>query len=167
VRWDLPDGFLRKLEKVLNYLESRLEFYDKLLFANEVFFRRAPDVGIVPKDRAIEWGVTGPNLRACGYGNQACPNVNNKRPSSASASCPTLAACAMAKKAAKKPAKKASKAKKAPAKKKYGAFGSNVCSNYQTIPCMPIQPVWKHPDPNVVPDLIGLSAECFRRLHRI
>ena len=67
VRWDLPDGFLRKMGKVLDYLESRLPFYDKVLFKNEVFFRRAPDIGVIPKDKAIEWGVTGPNLRACGY----------------------------------------------------------------------------------------------------
>ncbi len=67
VRWDLPDGFLRKLGKVLDYLEGRLKLYDELLFQNKVFFERAPDVGIIPKNKAIEWGVTGPNLRACGY----------------------------------------------------------------------------------------------------
>ena len=67
VRWDLPDGFLRKLEKVLNYLEERLKLYDEVMFRNEIFFRRAIDIGVIPRDKAIEWGVTGPNLRACGY----------------------------------------------------------------------------------------------------
>jgi len=67
VRWDLPDGFLRKLGKVLDYLEERMKLYDEVMFRNEIFFRRAIDIGVIPKDKAIEWGVTGPNLRACGY----------------------------------------------------------------------------------------------------
>ncbi len=67
VRWDIPDGFLRKLEKVLNYLERRLEFYDNILFKNKIVFERTPGIGVIPKDKAIEWGVSGPNLRACGY----------------------------------------------------------------------------------------------------
>ncbi len=67
VRWDIPEGFEERVKSVMDYIESRLELYDELLFKNEVFFRRAPNIGIIPKDKAIEWGVTGPNLRACGY----------------------------------------------------------------------------------------------------
>ena len=44
-----------------------MKLYDEVMFRNEIFFRRAIDIGVIPKDKAIEWGVTGPNLRACGY----------------------------------------------------------------------------------------------------
>ncbi len=68
VRWDMPDNVPKLIEKTLNYLEKRLELYDDVLFRNRVFFDRAVDVGKIPKEKAIDWGVTGPNLRACGYG---------------------------------------------------------------------------------------------------
>ncbi len=67
VRWDLPNNYKELIPKVLDYLESRLPLYDDLIMNNKVFIRRAADVGVIPKDKAIEWGVTGPNLRAAGY----------------------------------------------------------------------------------------------------
>jgi NADH-quinone oxidoreductase subunit D len=67
VRWDLPKNAKELITKVLDYLEKRKPMYDDLILNNKVFVRRAADVGVVPKDKAIEWGVTGPNLRAAGY----------------------------------------------------------------------------------------------------
>ena len=66
VRRDLPDGFKERVLKVMNYLESRLPDYDKLLFQNALFRKRAEGVGIIPKEKAIEWGVVGSPLRGCG-----------------------------------------------------------------------------------------------------
>ncbi len=66
VRRDLPEGFTDRVLKVLNYLESRLPDYDNLLFNNAMFRKRAEGVGVIPKDKAIEWGVVGPPLRGCG-----------------------------------------------------------------------------------------------------
>ncbi|NOY89094.1 MAG: NADH-quinone oxidoreductase subunit D, partial [FCB group bacterium] len=40
--------------------------YDKLLFQNALFRKRAEGVGIIPKEKAIEWGVVGSPLRGCG-----------------------------------------------------------------------------------------------------
>jgi len=67
VRWDLPKNAKELILKVLDYLEKRMPLYDDLIMHNKVFLRRSVGVGIVPKDKAIEWGVTGPNLRAAGY----------------------------------------------------------------------------------------------------
>ena len=67
VRWDLPKNAKELITKVLDYLERRMPLYEDLIIRNKVFVRRAVDVGVVPKDKAIEWGVTGPNLRAAGY----------------------------------------------------------------------------------------------------
>ncbi len=67
VRWDIPKNLIGLIEKTISYLEDRLKLYDNVLFKNRIFFDRSLDIGIIPKDKAIEWGVTGPNLRACGY----------------------------------------------------------------------------------------------------
>ena len=67
VRWDMPSDLPKLIEKTLSYLEKRLKLYDDVLFRNRIFFDRAIDIGKIPKEKAIEWGVTGPNLRACGY----------------------------------------------------------------------------------------------------
>jgi NADH-quinone oxidoreductase subunit D len=66
VRRDIPDGFLERLSGLLDYLESRLPDYDNLFFTNQVFVKRARDVGKMTQEQALKWGVTGPCLRATG-----------------------------------------------------------------------------------------------------
>jgi NADH-quinone oxidoreductase subunit D len=66
VRRDLPDGFKRRVLKVMDYLEERLVEYDRLLFENAIFQKRAIGVGVIDKEKAMEWGVVGPPLRGCG-----------------------------------------------------------------------------------------------------
>lgn len=66
VRRDLPDGFEGRVLKTMDYLESRLKDYDKLMFNNALFQKRAKGIGIIDSEKAIEWGVVGPPLRGCG-----------------------------------------------------------------------------------------------------
>jgi NADH-quinone oxidoreductase subunit D len=66
VRRDIPDGFLDRLGQVLDYIESRLPEFDDLFFENPVLINRATGVGRLTQEQALSWGVTGPNLRACG-----------------------------------------------------------------------------------------------------
>lgn len=66
VRRDLPEGFLGRLSAVLDYIEGRLPQYDDLFFDNAVVINRASGVGRLTQEQALSWGVTGPNLRACG-----------------------------------------------------------------------------------------------------
>ncbi|HIJ21370.1 MAG: NADH-quinone oxidoreductase subunit D [Gammaproteobacteria bacterium] len=66
VRRELPEGFLQRVSKMMDYIESRLQDYDDLFFANRVFVRRAKGVGVLQQAEALEMGVTGPNLRATG-----------------------------------------------------------------------------------------------------
>ncbi|NCA68835.1 MAG: NADH-quinone oxidoreductase subunit D [Sphingobacteriia bacterium] len=66
VRRDVPAGFLERVESTLDYLDSRLSDYDNLLFTNRVFVERAKGIGVMSRQQALEWGVTGPNLRATG-----------------------------------------------------------------------------------------------------
>ncbi len=67
VRRDLPEGFLDRLARFLDYMEERLQDYDRLMFENSIFQKRAQGVGFIDKDKAIEWGVVGPVLRGCGF----------------------------------------------------------------------------------------------------
>jgi NADH-quinone oxidoreductase subunit D len=66
VRRDLPPGFLDRLSAVLDYIESRLPDFDDLFFNNAVLVNRATGTGAMTQEQALSWGVTGPNLRACG-----------------------------------------------------------------------------------------------------
>jgi len=66
VRRDLPPGFGERVINTLDYLESRLPDYDNLFFGNQVFVARARGTGPISREQALEWGVTGPNLRATG-----------------------------------------------------------------------------------------------------
>ncbi len=66
VRRDIPDGFLDRLTHILDYLEARLPEYDDLFFNNPVFHKRAEGIGAITQEQALDWGVTGPNVRACG-----------------------------------------------------------------------------------------------------
>jgi NADH-quinone oxidoreductase subunit D len=66
VRRDVPEGFLERLSNLLDYLETRLPEYDNLFFSNQVFATRAKGTGAMTQEQALEWAVTGPNLRATG-----------------------------------------------------------------------------------------------------
>jgi NADH-quinone oxidoreductase subunit D len=63
---DIPRGFERKLRAFLAEMASRLDQYEAILDRNEIFLRRTKNVGIVPRERLLELGVTGPLLRAAG-----------------------------------------------------------------------------------------------------
>jgi len=63
---DLPRGWDRMFREFLEYLPPRLIEYDRTVMQNRIFKARTKGVGSLTVDEAIEWGVTGPNLRACG-----------------------------------------------------------------------------------------------------
>jgi NADH-quinone oxidoreductase subunit D len=64
--WDLPNGWLRKIPGLLKQLRQGAKDFDDLLTQNEVFIARTRNVGQISTERAIEYGLTGPMLRACG-----------------------------------------------------------------------------------------------------
>ncbi len=63
---DLPEDFLPLLQKVVDDFPGFIDEYEHLLTTNEILMSRCKYVGILPPDRAIAYGVTGPVLRASG-----------------------------------------------------------------------------------------------------
>jgi NADH-quinone oxidoreductase subunit C/D len=63
---DLPNGWDKLVRNFLSYMTKRLKEYDGLLMKNAILKARTRGIGIYTADEAIEWGVTGPGLRACG-----------------------------------------------------------------------------------------------------
>ncbi len=67
VAQDLPQGWDRLVRDFINYFPPRLKEYDRIALGNRILKQRTVGIGECSIEEAIEWGVTGPNLRACGF----------------------------------------------------------------------------------------------------
>ncbi len=67
VAQDLPAGWEELVRDFLDYLPGRLKEYDRLVMGSRIIKARTKGVGELNLDEALEWGITGPNLRACGF----------------------------------------------------------------------------------------------------
>ncbi len=64
--YDLPHDFADKMKASFVRLDQVLSDCDQLLSRNRVFIDRMADIGIMPKEEVISYGLTGPLLRASG-----------------------------------------------------------------------------------------------------
>src|SRR5262245_49346550 len=60
---DLPEGWIGRCQKFLDYLKPRIEEYHTLLTRNHIFIKRTANVGNMSKAMALNYGCTGPMLR--------------------------------------------------------------------------------------------------------
>ncbi len=63
---DLPDGWKVLVDDFIREFPSKINEYSKLLTKSAIFKARTKGVGGLDVEQAIDWGMTGPNLRACG-----------------------------------------------------------------------------------------------------
>ena len=63
---DLPPEFVPACRTFLDPFEKRLDEINTLLSENYIFVKRTANVGVFPAKVALEYGLTGPNLRASG-----------------------------------------------------------------------------------------------------
>ncbi len=67
VAQDLPRGWDSMFRDFVKYLPPKLAEYDREILGNRIFQARTRGVGAITTQEAIEWGITGPMLRACGF----------------------------------------------------------------------------------------------------
>jgi NADH-quinone oxidoreductase subunit D len=66
VHQDMPEGLLEDILEFIKGLTLKIDEMDGLVRENRIFKQRTVDIGIVSSEEAIEWGFTGPMLRASG-----------------------------------------------------------------------------------------------------
>jgi NADH-quinone oxidoreductase subunit C/D len=66
VAQDLPQGWDRLVKEFVDYLPARMDEYDRLVLDNRIVQARTVGIGAYDTRTAVEWGVTGPGLRATG-----------------------------------------------------------------------------------------------------
>lgn len=63
---DLPNGWEEMVREFIDSMPARLDHYDKMAMQNSILKARTKGIGQYSTEEAIDWGVTGPNLRATG-----------------------------------------------------------------------------------------------------
>ncbi len=63
---DIHPDFVRKTKEFVEFFKPKIKELNDLLSYNKIFIERTANIGILPADVAINYGITGPNLRASG-----------------------------------------------------------------------------------------------------
>ena len=64
--YDLPVGFEERCLEFTTYLKPKLKELERVVIGNKIFIDRTANVGVLPVDLAINYGITGPMLRGSG-----------------------------------------------------------------------------------------------------
>ena len=64
--WDVPRDFKSRVREVLKSSKQGIKDFDGLLTKNEIFVARTRGVGAISAAEAIDWGMSGPSIRASG-----------------------------------------------------------------------------------------------------
>lgn len=65
-RCDAPNGWLQRVQEVVDEFPQFLDEFEALLSENEILMARTQGIAILPRELVINTGITGPLLRAAG-----------------------------------------------------------------------------------------------------
>lgn len=65
--FELPEGWLKECSEVIDSIEKRHQEVEKLVTTNRIFVQRTKNAGVLSKEQAVQYGFTGPCLRASGF----------------------------------------------------------------------------------------------------
>jgi NADH-quinone oxidoreductase subunit D len=63
---DIPDGFETKCMNLALEMDKRIDEYETLLTENPIWRQRTEGVGVIPPEKAVDLGITGPMARGSG-----------------------------------------------------------------------------------------------------
>jgi NADH-quinone oxidoreductase subunit D len=63
---DIPPGWIPDAQAFIKQLPAKVKQIDDLLTRNPIFIERNREVGVISREDAIDFGITGPNLRGSG-----------------------------------------------------------------------------------------------------
>jgi NADH-quinone oxidoreductase subunit D len=66
VAFDAPQGWGDKILRYLDHLESYIQEWDRLISLNKIYVKRLANVAVISREKAIAYGLCGPNLRGSG-----------------------------------------------------------------------------------------------------
>jgi NADH-quinone oxidoreductase subunit D len=64
---DIHPGFQKRIKEFITYFRKKLPEYDRLLTGNVIFKERTVGIGVLSREDAIQYGVTGPSGRGSGF----------------------------------------------------------------------------------------------------
>lgn len=66
VRWNIPDAILDSISVFVADLPNCIKDYENIITNNPIFISRCKNKGVLSKKTALQYSITGPNLRASG-----------------------------------------------------------------------------------------------------
>jgi len=66
VKHAIPSDWLDKTAEFVNSMPSKIQDYENIITKNPIFVSRTKGIGVITKKSALQYSITGPNLRASG-----------------------------------------------------------------------------------------------------
>lgn len=66
LRHDITNDWLRKVFEFVKSMPRKIQDYEDIITNNPIFVARAENIGVISKHKALQYSITGPNMRASG-----------------------------------------------------------------------------------------------------
>ncbi|MFW9848556.1 MAG: NADH-quinone oxidoreductase subunit D [Candidatus Thorarchaeota archaeon] len=66
VRYDFTDKSINRLQMAMDRLETNMSKFEDMLMGSPIFRMRTEGIAKYSAEQAIRWGLSGPNVKACG-----------------------------------------------------------------------------------------------------